>query len=67
MRLEMVVILSLRFRKILILHDAIAYKLHNRIGRFIAKLNPLRHIATPYDLDALIVDSSQRGGIVRNS
>jgi transposase len=43
------VIPSLRSRKILIPHDAIAYKLRNRIERFFNKLKHFRRIATRYD------------------
>jgi transposase len=41
------VIPSNRTRKILIPHDAIAYKLRNRIERFFNKLKHFRRIATP--------------------
>lgn len=43
------VIPSNRARKILIPHDAIAYKLRNRIERFFNKLKHFRRIATRYD------------------
>jgi transposase len=43
------VIPSRRNRKIHIPHDAIAYKLRNRIERFFNKLKHFRHIATRYD------------------
>lgn len=43
------VIPSKRSRTILIPHDAIAYKLRNRIERFFNKLKHFRHIATRYD------------------
>ena len=43
------VIPSLSSRKILIPHDAIAYKLRNRVERFFNKLKHFRHIATRYD------------------
>ena len=36
-------------RKVQIPHDAIAYKLRNRIERFFNKLKHFRHIATRYD------------------
>lgn len=36
-------------RKIQIPHDAVAYKLRNRIERFFNKLKHFRHIATRYD------------------
>ena len=36
-------------RKVQIPHDAIAYKLRNRIERFFNKLKRFRHIATRYD------------------
>jgi transposase len=36
-------------RKVLIPHDAIAYKLRNRIERFFNKLKHFRRIATRYD------------------
>jgi transposase len=47
------VIPSLSSRKILIPHDAIAYKLRNRIERFFNKLKHFRHIATRYDRRAI--------------
>ena len=47
------VIPSTRSRKILIPHDAIAYKLRNRIERFFNKLKHFRRIATRYDRRAL--------------
>ena len=40
-------------RKIHIPHDAVAYKLRNRIERFFNKLKHFRHIATRYDRRAL--------------
>lgn len=43
------VIPSKRNRKVQIPHDAIAYKLRNRIERFFNKLKHFRHIATRYD------------------
>ena len=43
------VIPSLSSRKLLIPHDALAYKLRNRIERFFNKLKHFRHIATRYD------------------
>ena len=36
-------------RKVQIPHDAVAYKLRNRIQRFFNKLKHFRHIATRYD------------------
>jgi len=48
-----VVIPSTRSRKILIPHDALAYKLRNRIERFFNKLKHFRHIATRYDRRAV--------------
>lgn len=47
------VIPSNRTRKILIPHDAIAYKLRNRIERFFNKLKHFRRIATRYDRRAV--------------
>lgn len=47
------VIPSTRSRKILIPHDAIAYKLRNRIERFFNKLKHFRRIATRYDRRAI--------------
>ena len=47
------IIPSLRSRKILIPHDAVAYKLRNRIERFFNKLKHFRHIATRYDRRAV--------------
>ena len=47
------VIPSNRTRKVLIPHDAIAYKLRNRIERFFNKLKHFRHIATRYDRRAI--------------
>jgi len=47
------VIPSNRTRKILIPHDAIAYKLRNRIERFFNKLKHFRRIATRYDRRAI--------------
>jgi len=43
------IIPSNRSRKILIPHDAVAYKLRNRIERFFNKLKHFRRIATRYD------------------
>jgi transposase len=43
------VIPSNRSRKVLIPHDAVAYKHHNRIERFLNKLKHFRRIATRYD------------------
>ena len=43
------VIPSKRSRNVLIPHDAIAYRLRNRIERFFNKLKHFRHIATRYD------------------
>lgn len=40
-------------RKVQIPHDAIAYKLRNRIQRFFNKLKHFRHIATRYDRRAI--------------
>lgn len=36
-------------RKVVIPHDKLAYRLRNRIERFINKLKHFRHIATRYD------------------
>lgn len=36
-------------RKVVIPHNAVAYKLRNRIERFFNKLKHFRHIATRYD------------------
>jgi transposase len=47
------IIPSLRSRKILIPHDAVAYKLRNRIERFFNKLKHFRRIATRYDRRAI--------------
>ena len=47
------VIPSNRSRKILIPHDAVAYKLCNRIERFFNKLKHFRRIATRYDRRAI--------------
>jgi len=47
------VIPSIRTRKILIPHDAVAYKLRNRIERFFNKLKHFRRIATRYDRRAI--------------
>lgn len=47
------VIPSKRSRTILIPHDKIAYRLRNRIERFINKLKHFRHIATRYDRRAV--------------
>jgi len=43
------IIPSKRSRKPLIPHDAVAYKLRNRIERFFNKLKHFRRIATRYD------------------
>jgi transposase len=40
-------------RKVQIPHDAIAYKLRNRIERFFNMLKHFRHIATRYDRRAI--------------
>lgn len=47
------VIPSNRTRKILIPHDAVAYKLRNRIERFFNKLKHFRRLATRYDRRAI--------------
>ena len=47
------VIPSLGSRKVRIPHDAIAYKLRNRIERFFNKLKHFRRIATRYDRRAI--------------
>jgi transposase len=47
------IIPSLSSRKIHIPHDAIAYKLRNRIERFFNKLKHFRRIATRYDRRAV--------------
>jgi transposase len=47
------VIPSLSSRKVLIPHDADAYKLRNRIERFFNKLKHFRRIATRYDRRAI--------------
>jgi transposase len=47
------VIPSNRTRKILIPHDAVAYKLRNRIERLFNKLKHFRRIATRYDRRAI--------------
>jgi len=47
------VIPSLSSRKAPIPHDAIAYKLRNRIERFFNKLKHFRRIATRYDRRAI--------------
>ncbi len=47
------VIPSNRTRKLLIPHDALAYKLRNRIERFFNKLKHFRRIATRYDRRAI--------------
>jgi transposase len=47
------VIPSTRARKVIIPHDALAYRLRNRIERFFNKLKHFRHIATRYDRRAL--------------
>jgi transposase len=40
-------------RKVRIPHDAVAYKLRNRIERFFNKLKHFRHIATRYERRAI--------------
>ena len=47
------VIPSTRSRNIIIPHDALAYRLRNRIERFFNKLKHFRHIATRYDRRAI--------------
>jgi len=47
------VIPSTRARKVVIPHDALAYRLRNRIERFFNKLKHFRHIATRYDRRAI--------------
>ena len=47
------VIPSKTSRRVLIPHDAIAYKLRNRIERFFNKLKHFRRIATRYDRRAI--------------
>ena len=47
------IIPSLGRRKVQIPHDAIAYRLRNRIERFFNKLKHFRHIATRYHRRAL--------------
>jgi transposase len=47
------IIPSKRSRKPLIPHDAVAYKLRNRIERFFNKLKHFRRIATRYDRRAV--------------
>ena len=47
------IIPSERSRKPLIPHDAVAYKLRNRIERFFNKLKHFRRIATRYDRRAI--------------
>lgn len=47
------VIPSTRSRNIVIPHDKVAYRLRNRIERFINKLKHFRHIATRYDRRAV--------------
>jgi transposase len=47
------VIPSNRTRKVLIPHDALAYKRRNRIERFFNKLKHFRRIATRYDRRAI--------------
>ena len=47
------VIPSLGSRKVRIPHDALAYRLRNRIERFFNKLKHFRHIATRYDRRAI--------------
>jgi transposase len=48
-----VVIPSKQNRKIMTPHDAIAYKLRNRVERFFNKLKHFRRIATRYDRRAI--------------
>lgn len=47
------IIPSKRSRSITIPHDKLAYRLRNRIERFINKLKHYRHIATRYDRRAI--------------
>ena len=47
------IIPSKRSRNIIIPHDKLAYRLRNRIERFINKLKHFRHIATRYDRRAI--------------
>ena len=47
------VIPSIQSRKIVIPHDTLAYRLRNRIERFINKLKHFLHIATRYDRRAI--------------
>ncbi len=47
------IIPSKRSRKVAIPHDRLAYRLRNRIERFINKLKHFRHIATRYDRRAV--------------
>jgi transposase len=47
------VIPSIRARKVPIPHDAVAYKLRNRIERLFNKLKHFRRIATRYDRRAI--------------
>lgn len=47
------VIPSNRSRKLLIPHDAVAYRLRNRIERFFNKLKHFRRLATRYDRRAI--------------
>ena len=47
------IIPSTRSRKVVIPHDAQAYRLRNRIERFFNKLKHFRHIATRYDRRAV--------------
>lgn len=47
------VIPSTRSRTYIIPHDTVAYRLRNRIERFINKLKHFRHIATRYDRRAI--------------
>ena len=47
------IIPSKRSRSITIPHDKLAYRLRNRIERFINKLKHFRHIATRYDRRAI--------------
>jgi transposase len=47
------VIPSIPSRKVVIPHDTLAYRLRNRIERFINKLKHFRHIATRYDRRAI--------------
>lgn len=47
------VIPSTRSRRVIIPHDALAYRLRNRIERLFNKLKHFRHIATRYDRRAI--------------